>query len=360
MPRGKADDVPRFSGHPEDLLQYLEDVRNLCMQASCFDDHEWAQWSIFYLGIDKFEQWRSLLYAERDWADFVTDVSRLFLSFRCPAVRYLKHDLYNLIDKQKMVKIDSYEALLDYQLHFTKVAAHLRVKSQLSSIEKDDLFLKGFNREFQSSTVLKIQSLTHSLQDSSKLSKAPGESSRSQALKVDGIEVAMAELSSLPLVKGRCKSSFNHIEVTSYIAEEPLTVGLQGGCLQGKLEEQRKEKLLGAKASVELKATEASGDSPVPQSKYLHPSSSPHADILPQNPPIEPRDAQDELRTDERPIEAVVLTLKVPKPTPEPRDDLCEVPEQAGCTKVEEIKSEVEVERQSKVVAQRKPPEVKI
>ncbi|KAI6097827.1 hypothetical protein F5141DRAFT_1067066 [Pisolithus sp. B1] len=168
--------------------------------------------------------------------------------------------------------------------------------------------------------------------DSSKLLKVPGESSRSQALKVDGIEVAMAEPSSLPLVE-----------------EEPLTVRLQGDCLQGKLEEQSKEKLLGAKASVELEATEALGDSPVPQSEYLHPSSSPHADILPQNPPIEPQDAQDEPRTDEQPIEAVVLTLKVPKPTPEPRDDLCEVPEQAGHTKVEEIKLEVEIERQSKV-----------
>ncbi|KAI6124968.1 hypothetical protein EDD17DRAFT_1758516 [Pisolithus thermaeus] len=192
-------------------------------------------------------------------------------------------------------------------------------------------------------TALEIQSLTHSLQDSSKLLKAPGESSRSQALKVDGIEVAMAELSSSPLVE-----------------EEPLTVGLQGNCLQGKLEEQSKEKLLGAKASVKLEAAEASGDSPVPQSEYLHPSSSPHADILPQNPPIKPQDAQDEPRTDEQPIEAVALTLKVPKPTPEPRDDLHEVPEQAGHTKVEEIKSEVKVKRQAKVVAQRKPPEVKI
>ncbi|KAI6094327.1 hypothetical protein F5141DRAFT_1069866 [Pisolithus sp. B1] len=141
MLRGKEDDVPRFSGHPDNLLWYLENVRNLCMQASCFEDHEWARWSIFYLGIDKFEQWRSLLYAERDWADFVTDM--------CPAVQYSKHDLYDLIDKQKKVKIDLYEALLDYWLHFTKVAAHLRVMSQLSSIEKDDLFLEGFDREFQ-------------------------------------------------------------------------------------------------------------------------------------------------------------------------------------------------------------------
>ncbi|KAI6114594.1 hypothetical protein EDD16DRAFT_1521015 [Pisolithus croceorrhizus] len=289
---------------------------------------------------------------------------------RCPVVRYSKHNLYDLIDKQKTVKIDSYEALLDYQLYFTKVTreaerllekgyhselreacitrdqqrareAQYEARVQESKATRAEEQCRGMER--CSFTALEIQSLTYSLQDSLKLLKVLGESSRSQALKVDGIEVAMAEPSSLPLVE-----------------EEPLTVRLQGDCLQGKLEEQSKEKLLGVKASVELEATEALGDSPVPQSEYLHPSSSPHADILPQNPPIEPQDAQDEPRTDEQPIEAVVLTLKVPKPTPEPRDDLCEVPEQAGHTKVEEIKLEVEIERQSKVVARRKPPEVKI
>ncbi|KAI6113947.1 hypothetical protein EDD17DRAFT_1768620 [Pisolithus thermaeus] len=76
------------------------------------------------------------------------NVSQIFLLFRCPAVWYSKHDLYNLIDKQKKVKIDSYEALLNYWLHFTKVAAHLQVVNQLLSIEKDDLYLKGFNQEF--------------------------------------------------------------------------------------------------------------------------------------------------------------------------------------------------------------------
>ncbi|KAI6118062.1 hypothetical protein F5141DRAFT_1061733 [Pisolithus sp. B1] len=125
MPQKGAVDAPRFSGSPDNLLRYLKDVRVCCMQASCFEDCGWAQWAIWYLGTDKFEQWT-----------------------RCPAVWYSKHDLYDLIDEQKKVKIDSYEALLNYQLHFTKVAAHLRVTNQLSSIEKDDLYLEGFDQEF--------------------------------------------------------------------------------------------------------------------------------------------------------------------------------------------------------------------
>ncbi|KAI6118188.1 hypothetical protein F5141DRAFT_1061827 [Pisolithus sp. B1] len=454
MPRGKDKGVPRFSGHPDDLIWFLEDVQDLCMQASCFEDHEWARWSIFYLGIKEFEQWRCLLRAEKDWADFLKDASRLFSLFRCPTVCYSKHDLYDLVDKQKKVKINSCKALLNYRLCFTDIAAQLRISKQLSWIEKDDLFLEGFDREFQgeilqrlkwnnrreyadhpwptcqvtqeaerlleegyrfklreahlardqqsareaqyeaemqksraarmeeqcrglekcsesarlgskalqspSSTSFEIQLLTHNSQDSSKLLKAPGEGSRGQAVEIEGIEVAAAELSSSPLVKHRCEPSFDHLQVTSYIAEESLTAELQGECLRGNLEEQSEEKLLGAKASAELEVTEALGDLPVPQPEYLHLSPSPCTDNSPQIPPIELRDAEDKLRVDERPIEAEACAPEVLKPIPEPRGDLCEVPEQVGCMEVEEIKSGVEVKRPLKVVTRRKPPEAKI
>ncbi|KAI6096650.1 hypothetical protein F5141DRAFT_1067541 [Pisolithus sp. B1] len=372
----------------------------------------------------------------------------------CPTVCYSKHDLYNLVDKQKKVKIDSCKALLNYWLCFTDIAAQLRISNQLSWIEKDDLFLKGFDREFQgeilrrlkwndrreyadnpwptcqvtreaerllkegycfklreaclardqqsareaqyeaemqesravrmeekcqglekcsesvrlgskalqspSSTSFEIQLLTHNSQDSSKLLKAPGEGSRGQAVEVEGIEVAAAELSSSPLVEHRCEPSFDHLQVTSYIAEESLTAELQGECLQGNLEEQSEEKLLGAKASAELEVTEALGDLPVPQPEYLHLSLSPCTDNSPQIPPIELQDAEDELRANEQPINTEACATDVLKPTPEPRGDLCEVQEQVGCTEVEEIEPRVEVERPSKVVAQRKPPEAKI
>ncbi|KAI6020995.1 hypothetical protein PISMIDRAFT_19667 [Pisolithus microcarpus 441] len=56
-----------------------------------------------------------------------------------------EYDLYDLVDKQKRVKIDSFEALLDYQLCFTKVVTCLQVTNQLSSIEKDNLYLEGFD-----------------------------------------------------------------------------------------------------------------------------------------------------------------------------------------------------------------------
>ncbi|KAI6019035.1 hypothetical protein BKA83DRAFT_4127636 [Pisolithus microcarpus] len=58
------------------------------------------------------------------------------------------YDLYDLVDKQKKVKINSFEALLNYQLCFTKVTTHLQVTNQLLSIKKDDLYLKGFDQEF--------------------------------------------------------------------------------------------------------------------------------------------------------------------------------------------------------------------
>ncbi|KAI6116496.1 hypothetical protein F5141DRAFT_1062528 [Pisolithus sp. B1] len=319
MPRGNEEGVPRFSGHPDDLIWFLEDVRDLCMQAGCFEDCEWAQW--------------------------------------CPAVCYSKHDLYDLVDKQKKVKIDSYQALLNYRLSFTDIAAQLQISSQLSWIEKDDLFLEGFNRELQGKILRRLKWSDQrqyvddpwpTYQDSSKPSKAPGVGSRSQVIEVDGIKVAVAEPSSSALVEGRCESSFEHIEVTSYIAKESLTAVLQGECLQGRLEERSEEKLLGVKASVELEVTEAWGDSPVSQPKYSHSSLPPHTNIQPQIPPIELRDAEDEQRVNKRPVEAVACATEVPKPTLEPRGDLCEVPERARSIKVEEIELEVEAKGQSK------------
>ncbi|KAI6095322.1 hypothetical protein EDD16DRAFT_1528682 [Pisolithus croceorrhizus] len=407
------------------------------MQAGCYEDHEWARWSIFYLGIEEFERWRHLLHAESDWADFLKDATRLFSLFRCPTVCYSKCDLYNLVNKQKKVEMDSYQALLNYWLSFTDIAAQLRISSQLLWIEKDDLFLEGFDQEFQceilqrlkwndqrqyvddpwptyqvaqeaerllkegycfelrevrlardqwstreaqyeaemqelraamteeqcrepekcsksarpglkalqssSSASLEVQSLTHDLQNSLKLLKAPGEGLRSQVIEVDSIE-----------------SSFECIEVTSCIAKGSLTAGLQGECLQGRLEEKGKGKVLGAKASVEPETTEAWGDSQVSQPEYFHSSLPPHTDIQPQIPPIELRDTEDEQRANERPIKAEAHALKVLKLVPEPKGDLCKVPERAGSVEVEETESGVEAKGQSKVVARRKPPEVKI
>ncbi|KAI6096528.1 hypothetical protein EDD16DRAFT_1527952, partial [Pisolithus croceorrhizus] len=77
-------------------------------------------------------------------------------------------------------------------------------------------------------------------------------------------------------------------------------------------------------------------------------------------PPIKLRDAEDEQRVNKQPVEAVACAPELPKPTPEPRGDLCEVPEQARSIKVKEIKLEVKAKGQSKVVAWRKPPEAKI
>ncbi|KAI6097108.1 hypothetical protein EDD16DRAFT_1520814 [Pisolithus croceorrhizus] len=307
MPRGNEEGAPRFSGHPDDLIWFLEDVRDLCMQAGCYEDHEWARW--------------------------------------CPAVCYSKRDLYDLVDKQKKVEIDSYQALLNYWLSFTDIAAQLQISSQLSWIEKDDLFLEGFNQEFQSEILrrLKWNDRRH-LQDSSKPSKAPGEGSRSQVAEAEGIEVAVADPSSSALVKGRWS----------------LTAGLQGECLQGRLEEKGKGKVLGAKVSVEPETTEAWGDSQVSQPEYFHSSLPPHTDIQPQIPPIELRDTEDEQRANKQPIEAEAHALEVLKLVPESRGDLCEVPERAGSVEVEETESGVEAEGQSKVVAWRKPPEVKI
>ncbi|KAI6120758.1 hypothetical protein EDD16DRAFT_1517225 [Pisolithus croceorrhizus] len=175
----------------------------------------------------------------------------------CPAVQYSKHDLYELIGKQNKVKIDLYEALLNYWLWFdqefqSKILQRLEWNDQRRyaadpwpacqvTQEADRLLEKGCCLELREacivrdqerawqvqykarvqgsratraqercseserlglkasqspgSTVLRVWSPTHSLQDSLKLLKVSGESLRSEALEVDGIKVAVEELS---------------------------------------------------------------------------------------------------------------------------------------------------------------------
>ncbi|KAI6109937.1 hypothetical protein F5141DRAFT_1064024 [Pisolithus sp. B1] len=215
------------------------------MQASCFEDHEWARWSIWYLGINKF---------------------------KCPAVWCLKHNLYDLIAEQKKVKIDLYEALLDY--------------CQLSSIEKDDLFLEGFDREFQNDPWPTCQVT----QEAERLLK-----------------------------KG-------------------YRLELREACI---MRDQQRAREVWYEARVQESKAMRAEEQCRGMEKILR-SSQKHQEKARENPPIEPRYAQDEPRMDEQPVKGVAHALKVWKPTLESRDDLCEVPEQVRHTEVEEIESGVE------------------
>ncbi|KAI6126948.1 hypothetical protein F5141DRAFT_1060591 [Pisolithus sp. B1] len=247
----------------------------------------------------------------------------------CPPAQYSKYDLYDLVDKQKKFKINSSEALLNYRLCFTEVATHLQVMNQLSSIEKDDLFLKGFNQEFQSEILQRLkwngrrqhtEDPWPTCQDSSKLSKVPGGSSRGQALKVDSSKVAVAEPSCSPLVEGQWRTSMSKV---------------------GRAKQRRVTR---DEAISQARSNRGYGK---------------HTRTPIQNPLNEPQEALDETRTVERPVEPAVHALEVPKPPLEPKDDLHEAPEQAGSRKVEEVKQKIKAKMQSKVVAWMKPPEEK-
>ncbi|KAI5992660.1 hypothetical protein EDD15DRAFT_2269061, partial [Pisolithus albus] len=213
--------------------------------------------------------------------------------------------------------------------------------------------------KFPSSTSFEPYPLTHDFQDSSMPLKVPEDGSRGRILEVDSVEVVAAGSSISSPVEGRHEAIFDNLHITPMMGNELLMVELQGSCLHRKPEVQNEEELLGTKASVELEVKEAMGHIPAPQPEYSQSFPSPHTDIPPQIPHNEPQDAEDKPDTDERSDEAAVDALEAHKPLPEPRGDLCEVPEQAGSVEVEEIKSEFEVEARSRVVARRKPPEVK-
>ncbi|KAI6022840.1 hypothetical protein BKA83DRAFT_4125593 [Pisolithus microcarpus] len=293
MPQRGVVGAPRFSGDPDNLLGYLEDVRGCCMQSGCFEDQVWARWSIWYLRIERF-----------------------------PRTQYSKYDLYDLVDEQKKVKIDSFEALLDYWLCFTKVVTCLQVTSQLSSIKKDNLYLKGHHaddpwptcqvtreaeRLLEKGYCLELRE-ARIVRDQWKAQEAQYEA-RMQELRAMRAQERCCErerpgsraskfpsptlLETYPLTKN-LQDSFMPSKVTPNMGNELLMVELQGNCLQKKPEVQNEEDLLGTKPSVEPEVTETMGDSPIPQSKYFHSPSSPSTDFPSQDLSIKPQDAKDE------------------------------------------------------------------
>ncbi|KAI6161857.1 hypothetical protein EDD17DRAFT_1508717 [Pisolithus thermaeus] len=250
MPRGNEEGVPMFSGHPDDLIW----CPTVC----------YSKCNLYDL-VDKQKK-----YVDDPWPTYqvAREAERLLKEGYCFELReaHLARDQWSTREAQ-------YEAEM-------QESRAVQTKEQCQRLEKcsESKRLGSKASQSPSSTLLEIQSLTRNLQDSLKPSKAPGVGLRSQVVEVDGIKVAVAEPSSLALVEGQCKSSFEHIENSS----------------------------------------------------------------------IEPQHAEDEPRVNERPIEAVACVPELPKPTLEPRGDLCKVPEQVRSIKVEEIKLEVEAEGQLK------------
>ncbi|KAI6105931.1 hypothetical protein EDD16DRAFT_1524263 [Pisolithus croceorrhizus] len=265
---------------------------------------------------------------------------------RCPTVCYSKHDLYDLVDKQKKVKIDSYQALLNYRLSFTDIAAQLRISSQLSWIEKDDLFLEGFDQEFQSEILRRLKW-----------------NNRRQLLK----EGYCFELREVRLARDQWSTREAQYEAEM---QESRAVMAEEQCREP--EKCSESARPGSKASQSSSSTSLEIQSLTRNSQNsLKLSKAPGEGLRSQVVKVDSIKSsfecievtsytEDEQRVNERPIEAEAHALEVLKLVPEPRGDLCEVPERAGSVEVEETELGVEAEGQSKVVAWRKPPEAKI
>ncbi|KAI6136013.1 hypothetical protein F5141DRAFT_1059274 [Pisolithus sp. B1] len=267
---------------------------------------------------------------------------------RCPTVCYSKCDLYDLVDKQKKVKIDSYQALLNYRLSFTDIAAQLRISSQLSWIEKDDLFLKGFDREFQGEILrrLKWNDQRQYVDDPWPTYQVAREAER---LLEEGYRFELREAH-----LARDQQSAREAQYKAEMQESRAAM----------TEEQcREPEKCSESARPGSKASQSSSSTSLEIQLLTHnlqdsskPSKAPGVGSRSQVigvdgikiSPIELRDAEDKQRANKQPVKAVACATEVPKPTLEPRGDLCEVPERARSIEVEEIKLEVEAKGQSK------------
>ncbi|KIN92753.1 hypothetical protein M404DRAFT_36750 [Pisolithus tinctorius Marx 270] len=143
MPPRHSKDAPRFSG--------------LCEHENCFDDQEWAKWVCWYASSEVSDSWYEFIEDQLSWPEFVVAIARLYPGSRKMDQKYSRNGLYGLVDSQARREIHTEEELMNYRLYFLDLAMFLRVSKQLEADELEDLYVQGFDKEFQHEIIRKMR-----------------------------------------------------------------------------------------------------------------------------------------------------------------------------------------------------------
>jgi hypothetical protein len=151
MPLRGILDAPRFDGKTAALLpHYLEDIELLGTSAGLADSGK-IKAAIRYADLDEAEVWQTLPEASAtilDWDCFITAVKDLYLGCEGDD-HYCRADLQYLIQDHRSKPLRSQEDLGEYRCRFTKISSLLISTRNLSELERDNLFLKGFPDDVQ-------------------------------------------------------------------------------------------------------------------------------------------------------------------------------------------------------------------
>jgi hypothetical protein len=151
MPLRGTPDAPRFDGKTAVLLSsYLEDIELLGTSVGLTDSGK-IKAAIRYADLDEAEVWQTLPKASAifpDWDQFVTAVKDLYPGCEGDD-HYCRADLQYLVQDHRSKPMRSQEDLGEYRRKFTKISSLLIFTRNLSELDRDDLFLKGFPDDVQ-------------------------------------------------------------------------------------------------------------------------------------------------------------------------------------------------------------------
>jgi hypothetical protein len=168
MPCRGSPDAPRFSGQPEDLAHYLDDVAQLCEATGSLDGSRKIKYALKYISREVEELWT--LAAEEsggDWSEFLQKTARFY-----PEIdwdwKYSRAHLRDTVKRWASSPMTSRAHLGQYLRDFERIALYLVRKKRLSEEERNSLFLEGFNPGFKKDLLcrLSLSDLYHHPDDS--------------------------------------------------------------------------------------------------------------------------------------------------------------------------------------------------
>ena len=153
MPGRGNKSAPSFTENPKDLMDYLEDVKNLCVEHGKKDDADWIQYALYYLPAEAREYWRRIpeakdvtsalgVITKATWDAFVQAVLNKYPGAREKG-RYELSDLQDASDQRHLAPPQDLHTLGEYTRTFERIGLALKEESAVSDPELARLFERG-------------------------------------------------------------------------------------------------------------------------------------------------------------------------------------------------------------------------
>jgi hypothetical protein len=148
MPARGHSTAPTCDGDALNLVHLFNEVDTLTTEAGLNDQAKIRQ-SLRYARREEYELWGTLTEATGvDFAAFRTAVTRLYPGADNQR-RYSKADLHRLVTTQQGYGILTRDELRSYYREFRRIASFLIDRTRISPLERNKLYIQGFDDQLR-------------------------------------------------------------------------------------------------------------------------------------------------------------------------------------------------------------------